>query len=148
MELQAASLPHSIAQNAIEWGTLGFTWATRQDCPGIAVGHFYNTQSVSYAVLLVPTNHPDTAYRFVIFSKKPNQPAYEGKHIDSADQIAAGNYFIHRAAISKFVDEVSRKKFQAHAPEGILLVDAAEKEYEVELYSWTPTGYRHEPIDY
>jgi hypothetical protein len=37
------------------------------DCPGIAVGHF-KTDQLSFAVLLVPIDKPDAAYRLVIFT--------------------------------------------------------------------------------
>jgi hypothetical protein len=37
------------------------------DCPGIAVGEF-KTSQLSYAILLVPIEKPDAAYRLVIFT--------------------------------------------------------------------------------
>ena len=66
---------------------------------------------------------------------------------DSGDS-GATNFFIHTTPISKFFDEPSRKKFQAHTVDGILLVDSAENEYGVEVYFWSGGQYRHEPIDY
>jgi hypothetical protein len=117
------------------------------ECPGIALGHFESTKTPSYAILLVPTGHAG-GYRFVVFGQKAGQPAYETKLVDKLDQNGAANYFIHRAPISKFFDEPSRKKFQAHTVDGILLVDSAENEYGVEVYFWSGGRYRHEPIDY
>ena len=119
-----------------------------QECPGIAVGHFESAKTPSYAVLLVPMGHADGGYRFLVFSQKAGQPAYETRLVEKLDQNGAANYFIHRTPISKFFDEPSRKKFQAHTVDGILLVDSAENEYGVEVYFWSGGRYRHEPIDY
>lgn len=116
-------------------------------CPGIAVGKFENDKTPSYAVLLVPQSHTDTGYKFLVFSPKAGQPSYEMRAADSGDSGAA-NFFIHRTPISKFFDAPSRKKFQAHTVDGILLVDSAENEYGVEVYFWSGGHYRHEPIDY
>lgn len=116
-------------------------------CPGIAVGKFEDAKTPSYAVLLVPQGHTDAGYKFLVFSPKAGQPSYEMRTADSGESGAA-NYFIHRTPISKFFDEPSRKKFQAHTVDGILLVDSAENEYGVEVYFWSGGHYRHEPIDY
>jgi len=125
-------------------------WASERPlaCPGIAVGHFRSAKTPSYAILLVPTGHTDGGYRFVVFSQKAGDPGYEARVIDVLDQNGAANYFIERAPISKFFDAPSRKKFQAYTVDGILLVDSAENEYEVEVYFWSGSRYRHEPIDY
>jgi hypothetical protein len=118
------------------------------ECPGIAVGHFESAKTPSYAVLLVPNGHTDAGYRFLVFRQKAGQHTYETKLVDKLDQNGASNYFIRRTAISKFFDEPSRKKFQAHTSDGILLVDSAANEYGVEVYFWSDGHYRHEPIDY
>jgi hypothetical protein len=116
-------------------------------CPGIAVGRFENAKTPSYAVLLVPQGHADAGYKFLVFGPKAGQLSYEMRAVDSGDSGAA-NFFIHRVRISKFFDEQSRKKFQAHTREGILLVDSAEKEYEADVYFWSGGSYRHQPVDY
>ena len=117
-------------------------------CPGIAVGHFESAKSLSYAVLLVPTGHPEEGYRFLVFSQKLGQPGYEVRVLDKLDEKGAANYYIQSTPISKFFDEASRKKFQAHTMDGILLTDSGENEYGVEVYFWSGGRYRHEPIDY
>jgi hypothetical protein len=117
-------------------------------CPGIAVGHFESAKSLSYAVLLVPTGHPDEGYRFLVFSQRLGQPGYEVRVLDKLDKKGAANYYVQSAPISKFFDEASRKKFQAHTTDGILLTDSGENEYGVEVYFWSGGNYRHEPIDY
>jgi hypothetical protein len=116
-------------------------------CPGIAVGKFENAKTPSYAVLLVPQDHKEAGYKFLVFSPKAGQPSYEMRAADSGDSGAA-NFFIHRTPISKFFDAPSRKKFEAHTVDGILLVDSAENEYGVEVYFRSGGRYRHEPIDY
>jgi hypothetical protein len=117
-------------------------------CPGIAFGYFESAKSLSYAILLVPTGRPDGGYKLLIFGQKPNEAVYEVREVGSLDQNGASNYFIHRAPIGKFFDEASRKKFQAHTMDGILLVDSAENEYGVEVYFWSGGRYRYAPIDY
>lgn len=118
------------------------------ECPGIAVGYFESAKTLSYAILLVPAGHSDMGYRLVVLSQKAGQRAYETRVVDKLDQNGAANYFIRTTPISKFFDEPSRNKFQAHTVDGILLVDSAENEYGVEVYFWSAGGYRHEPIDY
>ena len=118
------------------------------ECPGIAVGKFENGKMPSYAVLLVPQGHANAGYRFLVFSPQSGQPSYEMRVVDQSDKGGAANFFIHKASISKFFDERSRTKFDARTSEGILLVDAAENEYGVEVYFWSGGNYRHEPIDY
>jgi hypothetical protein len=68
--------------------------------------------------------------------------------IEKMDENGAANYFIHTTAIDKFFSVTSRKKFRAYTPEGVLLIDSAEKEYEVDVYFWSDGHFRHEPIDY
>jgi hypothetical protein len=115
-------------------------------CPGIAMGQFEDA-APTYAILLLPQVHADGSYKFLVFSPKAGQSSYEMRTADSGDK-GAPNFFIHRAPISKFFDEPSRKKFQVHTVDGILLVDAAKNEYGVEVYFWSGGHYRHEPIDY
>src|SRR5271169_1670828 len=118
------------------------------ECPGIAVGQFENGKTPSYAVLLVPQDHADAGYRFLVFGPQSGEPSYEMRVLDQWDKSGAANYFIHKTSISKFFDERSRKKFQAQTSEGVLLVDSAENEYGVAVYFWSAGSYRHEPLDY
>jgi len=125
-------------------------WANEKpaECPGIAVGYFKSSKFLSYAVLLVPAGQANASYRLLVFSQRNGQPTYEAKLIDKLDQNGAANYFIRKTPISKFFDEPSRRKFQAHTIDGILLVDSAENEYGVDVYFWSGGRYRNEPIDY
>ncbi|HEV2304253.1 MAG TPA: hypothetical protein VGR93_01930 [Candidatus Acidoferrales bacterium] len=118
------------------------------ECPGIAIGHFESAQTLSYALLLVPLEHADAGYRFVVFSQKPGQSDYEARILDKLDESGATNYFLRAMPIGKFFDEPSKKRFHAHSPDVILLFDSAENEYEVDVYYWSENRYRHDPVDY
>jgi hypothetical protein len=116
-------------------------------CPGIPTGHFDDSDIPSYAILIVPKVNPQSAYKFLIFTQVSREQSYESQILDSGEA-GADNFFIHAVRLSKFFDERSRLKFHAHSQEGILLVDAAENEYEVEVYFRADRTYRHQPIDY
>jgi hypothetical protein len=45
-------------------------------CPGVAIGHFENATSFSYAFLLVPQSNPNGGHKLVIVSKELNRDAY------------------------------------------------------------------------
>ncbi len=117
-------------------------------CPGIAVGSFESAQTPSYALLLVPTVNADAGYRFVVFSQRPGQSDYEATLLDKLDEAGAANYFVRGIPIGKFFDQASKKRFNAHGSDIILLFDSAEKEYEVDVYYWSEGHYRHNPVDY
>jgi hypothetical protein len=117
-------------------------------CPGIAVGYFESAQTPSYALLLVPTVNADAGYRFVVFSQRPGQSDYKAKLLDKLDDAGAANYFVRGTPIDKFFDQSSKKRFNAHTSDVILLFDSAEREYEVDVYYWSEGHYRHDPVDY
>jgi len=125
------------------------TWAGKKPpaCPGIAVGLFQSAKTPSYAVLLVPVDHPDAGYRFLIFRRKSQQPSYEITVVDQFDDRGASNYFIRKVPINKFFSEESKKKFQVQAIEGILMVDSAEQEYEADVYFWSNGRFQQQPVD-
>ena len=119
-----------------------------QQCPGIAVGRFTDGGTLSYAVLLVPKEHSDAGYKFLVFSPTPGKSSFERTVVEQSDRDGAANFFIHRVPISKFFNEPSRKKFGVRATEGILLADAGAKEYETDVYFWSNGSYQHQPVDY
>ncbi len=125
------------------------TWAGKKPpaCPGIAVGLFQSAKTPSYAVLLVPVEHPDAGYRFLVFSRKAGQPSYEATVVEQSDDRGASNYFIRRAPISRFFNEESKRKFQVQATDAILMVDSAEQEYEADIYFWSNGRFQQEPVD-
>jgi len=118
------------------------------ECPGIAAGHFENTQRLSYALLLVPLPNADAGYRFLVFSQRRGQSDYDAEVLDKWDEAGAANYFLRGKPVGKFFDEASKTRFHANSSEGILLFDSAEKEYEVDVYYWSDGHYKHDPVDY
>ncbi len=126
------------------------TWAGKKKlpgCPGIAVGLFRSAKTPSYAVLLVPIDHPDAGYRFLVFSSKTGQPSYETTVVEKSDDHGASNYFIRKVPVSRYFSEESKRKFQVQATEAILMVDSAEQEYETDIYFWSNGRFRREPVD-
>src|SRR5260370_3047400 len=136
--------PKNLGENARK------TWAGRKPlaCPGIAVGLFQNAKRASYAVLLVPVDHPDAAYRFLTFSRKAGESSYEPTAVEQFDEHGASNYFIRKVRISDFFDAQSQKKFQVQATEAIEMIDSAEQEYGAAVYFWSNGHFRQEPVEY
>src|SRR5215469_207322 len=125
------------------------TWEGKKPpaCPGVAVGLFQGSKTPSYAVLLVPVDHPDAGYRFLVFTRKDGQPSYEATVVEQSDDKGASNYFIRQVAVTKFFNEASKRKFQVQAAEAILMVDSAETEYEADLYYWSNGRFQQQPVD-
>jgi len=125
------------------------TWAGRKPpaCPGIAVGLFQSAKTPSYAVLLVPVDHPDAGYRFLVFSRKTAELSYEPAVVEQSDDHGASNYFIRKVPVSDFFSEESKRKFQVQARDCILMVDSAEQECETDIYFWSNGRFRREPVD-
>ncbi len=125
------------------------TWAGKKPpaCPGIAVGLFQAVKTPSYALLLVPVDHPDAGYRFLVFSRKTGLSSYEATVVEHSDDHGASNYFIRKVLISKFFGEQATRKFQVQATEGIVMTDSAAQEYEADIYFWSDGRYRQEPVD-
>lgn len=117
-------------------------------CPGIAIGQFESPNQSSYAVLLVPKNNPDSAYKLLVFTPNPTHPAETLKIVDEWDRRGAANNFIHTVVITKMFSKEWIKRLNAKASDGILTVDSGENEYGVEVYFWSKGEYHHEPIDY
>jgi len=117
------------------------------DCPGIAVGLF-KTDQLSFAVLLVPIDKPDAAYRLVIFTLSGDTAAGSLETADQWDNGGAANYFIRRVQIANVFSAVWIRKLKVTAKDGVMSVEAAENEYGVDVFFWTNGQYRHEPIDH
>jgi hypothetical protein len=125
------------------------TWEGRKPptCPGIAVGLFQSAKTPSYALLLVPIDHPDAGYRFLVFSRKTGQPSYETTVVEKSDDHGASNYFIRKVSVRQFFSEQSKRKFQVESTDCILMVDSAEQEYGTNIYFWSNGHFRQEPVD-
>jgi hypothetical protein len=55
-----------------------------KECPGIASGHFESAESLSYAVLLVPTSEKQHGYRLIVFSASADASNYAWRSLESA----------------------------------------------------------------
>ena len=123
------------------------------ECPGIAAGYFERSDALSYAVLLVPKGHAARGCTFLVFSQGSDSVGagqrrpYEARVLERWDR-GARDVFIRGVEIRKFFDARSRRKFDARSGDGILFVEAAEKEYGTDMFYWTKGGFRHDPVDY
>jgi hypothetical protein len=118
------------------------------DCPGIAIGLFENMNQRTYAVLLVPANNPDAGYRLLAFTPHGGQSPDAFRVIEQSDKIGASNFFVHQIRIAKVFRTEGVRKLRINTRDGILFVGSGKSEYETDVYFWTGTRYRHEPIDY
>ena len=122
------------------------------ECPGIAAGHFERSDALSYAVLLVPKGHVARGYTLLVFNEGSHSAGagrrrpYEAMVLERWDR-GARDVFIRGVEIRKFFDAPSRRKFDARSKDGILFVEAAEKEYGTDIFYWTKGGFRHDPVD-
>jgi hypothetical protein len=114
-------------------------------CPGIAIGQFENAGRVDYAVLVVPKDKPNSAYKLFVYSPILANPL---QTVDEWDKGGAANNFIHTITISKVFSREWINKLEVRTRDGILAVDSGENEYEVDVYFWSKGQFRHEPIDY
>lgn len=114
-------------------------------CPGIAVGEFETPGKSSYAVLLVPKNNPDSAYKLLIYA--PPLPD-RFRTLEEWSQGQAANYFIHAIVIAKVFSKDWIRKLNVTTRDGILAAEAGKNEYGIDVYFWSKGQYQHEPIDY
>src|SRR3954469_1712275 len=111
-------------------------------CPGIATGHFEESRSVSYALLLVPVDRSANGYKFVVFSAPSGQSFYGFKMLDQA-AINASSFFIHSVAIDRVFDSALKKQFRPKASEGVVLFYADDKTAGQNVFYWKGDSYEH-----
>lgn len=116
------------------------------DCPGIAVGKF-KTSQLSFAILLVPIEKPNAAYRLLIFTLSGSTSPGSLETVDQFDDGGAANYYIRGVLIAKVFRAEWIRKLKVTAKDGVMSVEAAENEYGVDVFFWANGRYRHEPID-
>lgn len=109
---------------------------------------FRHPSEKSFALLLVPSDHPDAAYRFVVFNPHSAGPGFDELVVEQSDVRGASNFYIQKVSVSKFFDEASKKKFHVQATEAVLMVDSAENEYEADVYFWSDGRFRQQWVDY
>lgn len=124
-------------------------WATIAPlaCPGIATGHFEESRSVAYALLLVPVDRSANGYKFVVFSAPSGQSFYGFKMLDQAP-LNASSFFIHSVAIDRVFDSPMKKQFRPKANDGVVLFYADEKIPTQNVFYWKGDSYDHAQVDY
>jgi hypothetical protein len=124
-------------------------WATIAPlaCPGIATGHFEESRSVAYALLLVPVDRSANGYKFVVFSAPSGQSFYGFKMLDQAP-LNASSFFIHSVAIERVFDSAMKKQFRPKANDGVVLFYADEKIPTQNVFYWKGDSYDHAQVDY
>jgi hypothetical protein len=116
-------------------------------CPGIATGHFEESRSVAYALLLVPVDRSANGYKFVVFSAPSGQSFYGFKMLDQAP-INASSFFIHSVAIDRVFDSALKKQFRPKQNDGVILFFAADKTASQNVFYWKGDSYEHAQVDY
>jgi hypothetical protein len=116
-------------------------------CPGIAIGLFESDSTSSVAVLIVHAVNQDSSAKLLIFQRETVGHSADFKVLEDT-HTEANNFFIRAAPAHRFFDKKAVKRFGVRAPEAILLFDAGKDEYETDIYFWTGSDYRHQPVDY
>ncbi len=111
-----------------------------KECPGIAVGHFEELDSLSYGILLVPKSEVDGGYKIVVLSKVATADAYSLRLLDHSEGQPYSNsgLVISKVAPGAYSDFEETKSVR-------LKLDAVNVEWiekgEV-LYYWSHGKYR------
>jgi hypothetical protein len=116
-------------------------------CPGIAAGHFEESRSVSYALLLVPIDRSANGYKFVVFSAPSGQSFYGFKMLDQGT-INASAFFIHAVTVDRVFDGDLKKKFRPKGSDAILLAYTDEKAANQNVFFWSNESYDHIQLDF
>jgi hypothetical protein len=116
-------------------------------CPGIAAGHYQDSRSVAYALLLVPLDRSANGYKFVVFSAPSGQSFYGFKVLDQSPNNASA-FFIHAVAVDRVFDGDLRKKFRPKGSDGILLAFVDDKTPTQNVFFWTGESYDHAQVDF
>jgi hypothetical protein len=124
-------------------------WATVAPlaCPGIATGHFEESRSVSYALLLVPIDRSASGYKFVVFSAPAGQSFYGFKMLDQAP-MNASTFFIHSVAMDRVFDSAMKKQFRPKQNDGVMLFFTDDKTASQNVFYWRGDSYDHAQVDY
>src|SRR5882757_171415 len=105
-------------------------------CPGIATGHYEDSRSVSYALLLVPVDRSANGYKFVVFSAPSGQSFYGFKVLDQS-ALNASTFFIHAVAVDRVFDSDLKKKFRPKGGDAVLLAAIDERTPTQNVFYWT-----------
>jgi hypothetical protein len=116
-------------------------------CPGIAAGHYQDSRSVSYALLLIPVDRSANGYKFVVFSAPAGQSFYGFKMLEQG-AVNASAFFIHTIAVDRVFDSDTRKKFRLKSNDGILLAFVDDKVPTQNVFFWTGDSYDHSQVNF
>ena len=116
-------------------------------CPGIASGHFEESRSVSYALLLVPTERSANGYKFVVFSAPSGQSFYGFKMLDQA-AVNASALFIHSVPVDRAFDSALRKQFRPKGNDVILMAYTDDKTASQNIFYFKGDSYDHAQVDF
>jgi hypothetical protein len=116
-------------------------------CPGIATGHYEDSRSVAYALLLVPQDRSATGYKFVVFSAPSGQSFYGFKMLATGETNASA-FFIHAVTVDRAFDSDLKKKFRPKGSDAILLAFNDDRAPTQNFYFWTGDSYDHAQIDF
>ncbi len=124
-------------------------WASERPlaCPGIASGHFQSSRDASYALLLVSADSSSAVFRLLMFTQQAGQKFYGFKVLQQADS-GARDFFVRAVPTSRYSEEQSKWTFRARPNDSLLLVYAAEKAEEADLYVWSNDSYQRVQVTY
>ena len=76
-----------------------------KDCPGIAIGHFEESDRVAYAVLVVPKAKTRHGYKIIVLKESPSGEGYAAKLLDQANgEYSDSGLVISKATPGKYSD--------------------------------------------
>jgi hypothetical protein len=116
-------------------------------CPGIASGHFEDSRSVAYALLLVPVDRSANGYRLVVFSAPSGQSFYGFKVLDQT-ALNSSSFFIHAVAVDRVFDSSAKKQFHPRGSDAIMLAFADDKSAFQNVFYWKGDSYDHAQLDF
>ena len=116
-------------------------------CPGIATGHFEDSRSISYALLLVPADPSANGYKFVVFTPPAGQSFYGFKMLDQG-AVNASMLFIHSVVVDRIFDSDLKKRFRPKNGDAVLLAATDDKMSTQNVFFWTGESYDHAQVDY
>lgn len=114
-------------------------------CPGIATGHFQDPRNGSYALVLIPTDHTNGAYKLLVYTQQSGGGQFYGfKSVAQADS-GGSDVFIQTVATGSFPEATARYLAHSKINEAVMLVDsAAAASY---LFIWDGS-YEREQVNY
>lgn len=116
-------------------------------CPGIGAGHFEDSRSVSYGLLLVPVDRGVNGYKFVVFSA-PSGQSYYGFKVLEQSAANASTFFVHAVAVDRVFDSDLKKQFRPKGSDGLLLSAVDDRMSTHKVFYWSGTSYDYAQVDF